>query len=60
MVISAVSAISIIPAILVQWQPSFLKRPVWGREEATSVPADQEEEPQKQMTSSKVEGGLRR
>ena len=44
MVISAVSAISIIPAILVQWQPSFLKRPVWGREEAGSVPAEQVEE----------------
>ena len=34
MVISAVSAISIIPAILVQWQPGFLKKPVWGRETA--------------------------
>ena len=37
MVISAVSAISIIPAILVQWQPKFLRRPVWGREEATNT-----------------------
>ncbi len=44
MVISAISAISIIPAILVQWQPSFLKKPVWGREEAGSVPAEQVEE----------------
>jgi len=36
MVISAVSAISIIPAILVQWQPKFLRRPVWGQEKETN------------------------
>lgn len=41
MVISAVSAISIIPAILVQWQPKFLRRPVWGREEEITLATKQ-------------------
>jgi len=31
MAISALSAISIIPAILVQWQPKFLSRAAWKR-----------------------------
>lgn len=30
--VSALSAISIIPAILVQWQPKFLSRPAWKRD----------------------------
>ena len=31
MVISALSAFTIIPAILVTWKPGFLTRPSWGR-----------------------------
>ncbi len=31
--ISALSAISIIPAILMEWQPKFLSRPAWKRED---------------------------
>ena len=31
--VSALSAISIIPAILVQWQPKFLSRSAWKRED---------------------------
>jgi predicted RND superfamily exporter protein len=33
MVVSSVSAISIIPAILIHWQPKFLSRPTWGKDE---------------------------
>ncbi|MCK4356967.1 MMPL family transporter, partial [Candidatus Bipolaricaulota bacterium] len=32
MVVSALSALSIIPAILMQWQPKFLSRLPWKRE----------------------------
>jgi len=40
--VSALSAISIIPAILVQWQPKFLSRSAWQRTPAQREPAQQE------------------
>ena len=39
--VSALSAISIIPSILVQWQPKFLSRtPLWNRGQATNETKD--------------------
>jgi len=49
MAVSALSAISIIPAILVQWTPNFLSRPAWKRE---TLEADSS-----QPTSPESEGG---